>query len=76
MTEITTAGNLQVYRKKLVGSGQFGKIVCGIYRKKREVAVTCVDKEEFHVDVSMLNKALKHSNILEYICTEENGQFQ
>jgi hypothetical protein len=69
-------GNLQVYRKKLLGSGQFGKIVSGIYRNKTEVAVACVDKEEFHVDVRVLKKAKKHSNILEYICTEETEQFQ
>ena len=71
MTEIIHIGNLKVYQRQQLGSGQFGSTFLGVYQRRTEVVVSLVDRKEFHADIDIL---INHPNILKVFCIEKNQQ--
>ena len=71
-----TIGQLDFYQMDSLGSNYYGTLFCGTFKKTVEVAITKINKIDFHVDVNVLKKAQSHKNILRFHGIEENVYYQ
>jgi len=73
-------GRLSYSRKDRLGTGSFGSVFKGKYREPGKPEIDVAIKRIENLDVNeierlVMEKLEPHPNVLQYYCTEEDGDF-
>ncbi len=80
LEQVKRIGCLSYNRKDRLGTGSFGSVFKGKYQEPRKPDIDVAIKRIESLDVNEIEKIVMeklepHSNVLQYYCTEEDGDF-